>query len=90
MSNPGSLAVGVYQLHVGHVDTGFLFDDTALGSLRVGFGVLGHHVDALYDDAVFVAEHFQNFSGFALVVTGIHIHGIAFLDIELFHNAYLY
>ena len=83
----GGLAVAVNEVDVGDMDSGFLFDDTALGSLGIGFGMLGYHVHTLNEDAVFVTQHLEDLSGLALVVTGIHDDGIAFLDIELFHNA---
>jgi hypothetical protein len=50
--------------------------------------MLGYHIDTLYDDAVLLADNLENLSGLALIVAGIYVNGIAFLDLELFHDAF--
>ena len=45
--------------------------------------------DALDDDAVLGGNHGKDLSGLALVVTGVYIHGIAFLDIKFLHDLIL-
>ena len=62
------------------MDSCFLFDNTALRMLCIGLGVLAHHVDTLHDGAVFLGDDLENLSGLALVIAGVHIDHIAFLD----------
>ena len=75
------LAGGVHELDIGNVDTCLLFYNSALGVLGVGFGMFGHHIDTLDDDAVLVAKHLENLSGLAFIVTGVAVNDIAFLDV---------
>ena len=68
------------------MDPSLLFNNTALRVFRIRFHVLAHHIDALDDSAVFVCNHLQHLAGLSLVVAGIHINGVAFLYMELFHD----
>src|SRR5690349_20508612 len=67
---------------VGDVDRRFLLDDAA-GLAGARAGVALHHVDALYEDAVLVAQHAQHFAALALVAAGDDHDLVALLDLEL-------
>lgn len=62
------------------MNSGFLFDNTALGMLGIGLGVLAHHIDTLHDCAVFLGDDLENLSGLALVIAGVHVDHVSFLD----------
>ena len=84
--NTGRLAtLGVDKLKVRNVDAGLLLDDAALGLLGVRLGVLLDHIDTFDDHAILTGIHGKDLTGLSLVVTGIYINGIAFLDMQLFH-----
>jgi hypothetical protein len=42
-----------------------------------------HHMDALHDQTVLLAEHLHDLAGLALVATGDHNHLVALLDLQL-------
>ena len=69
------------------MDCGLLLDDTALRLLGIGLRVLAHEVDALDNHTVLLGENGKNLAGLAFIVTGIYIHGVTFLDLELFHTS---
>ena len=60
--------------------SGFLFDNTALRMLCIGFGVLAHHIYTLHDSAVLLGDDLENLSGLSFVVTGVDVDHVAFLD----------
>ena len=62
------------------MDTSLLLDDAALRLLSVWFSVLADNVDAFNDDAILGWDDGQDLTGLALVVTGIHIHGVTLLN----------
>ena len=61
--------------------------DTTLGLLGIGLRVLADEVDAFDDHTVLLGENGKNLAGLAFIVTGIYIHGVTFLDLELFHTS---
>ena len=70
------------------MDRSLLFNDTTLRMLCIRFGMLAYHIDALDNGTILIADHFKDLSGLSLVIPGIYIDGIAFLNVYLFHNAF--
>ena len=53
---------------------------------RAWLRVLAYHVDSLNDSTVLVCDDLKHLTGLSLIVTGIHINGVTFLYMELFHD----
>ena len=49
--------------------------------------MLAYHIDTFYDNTVLVCDDSEDLACLALVISGIYIHGVAFLDVKLFHNS---
>ena len=62
------------------MDRSLHFDNTALRVLGVRLLVFGNNVQAFYDGALFLYKHLDDFAGFAFVLAGVYIDGVAFLD----------
>src|SRR5579875_2110915 len=83
VADPGRL-VGLWidMGDVRYVDRRFLLDDAA-GLAGAGRGVPLHHVHALDDDAILLAQHAQDLAAPALVAAGDDDDLVALLDLQL-------
>src|SRR6185437_2004145 len=75
-------ALGIGDRDVRDVDRAFLVDDAAGLAWRL-LGVALHHVDALHDEAVLLAQDLQDLAGTALVTAGNDHDPVALPDLEL-------
>ena len=72
------LAVGVVHSQIGDPDWGFFLNDpTCFSFVRVGAGVLFHHIDAVHQRSL-VVEHTQDGSAFAFIAAREHNNVVAF------------
>ena len=62
------------------MDRSFLFNDSALRILCVGFGTLRYHIDTLYDSTLLVNEHFQHTAGLTFTSTRVYVNDITLFD----------
>ena len=65
---------------------GLLLDDASLRVLSIRLGMLAYHINTFYDNAILFSEDFKNLTGLSLVIAGIHINGVTFLNAKLLHS----
>jgi hypothetical protein len=64
-----------------------LLEDSALGLLGIGLGVLADEVDTLDDHTVLFGDDGEDLTGLSLIVSGVDVNGVAFFDLKLLHRS---